>query len=182
MKTKTAVEFPTPTRIHVAIAVTDVESALPFYRTLFGQEPTKARPGYAKFEVLDPPVNFTLNRYESSSAKAGPQHFGIQVKSSAAVQKLAGRLQAGGLETRAEDNVTCCHAVQNKVWAADPDGNRWEVYVVLNSDAQHHSTQSACCADQPDCCEDRAACCTAPPDAERTMTTKARSSACACSV
>ena len=52
-----AVDFPTPTRLHVAIAVRDIARALPFYRTLFGQEPTKLRPDYAKFEVLDPPVN-----------------------------------------------------------------------------------------------------------------------------
>ena len=39
--------------------------------------------------------------------------------------------------------MTCCYAVQNKVWATDPDGNKWEVYVVLDNDAaQHHSTQS----------------------------------------
>ena len=63
--------------------------------------------------------------------------------------------------------MTCCYAVQNKVWATDPDGNKWEVYVVLDNDGtQHHSTQSACCADKPDCCEDKAACCTALPDSE----------------
>ena len=79
--------------------------------------------------------------------------------------------------------MTCCYAVQNKVWATDPDGNKWEVYVVLDNDAaQHHSTQSACCADKPDCCEDKAACCTALPDSEGAVKANDRSSACACSV
>ena len=65
------------------------------------------------------------------------------------------------METAAEDNVTCCYAVQNKVWATDPDGNKWEVYVVLDNDAaQHHSIAVGCCADRPDCCEDKATCCT----------------------
>jgi hypothetical protein len=75
------------------------------------------------------------------------------------------------------------HTVQNKVWATDPDGNKWEVYVVLdNNAARHHSTQSGCCADKPGCCEDKAACCTPPAGSERADTTDNRSSACACSV
>ena len=79
--------------------------------------------------------------------------------------------------------MTCCYAVQDKVWAADPDGNKWEVYVVLDDDAARHpSTQSTCCADESDCCEDKAACCTALPDSEGTVKTNDRSSACACSV
>ena len=69
-----------------------------------------------------------------------------------------------------------------EVGATDPDGNKWEVYVVLDDAAQHPSTESACCADKSDCCEDRAACCTAPPVSEGTMKTNDRSSACACSV
>ena len=29
-----------------------------------------------------------------------------------------------------EDDVSCCYAVQDKVWVEDPDGNAWEVFVV----------------------------------------------------
>ena len=72
-----AVEFPTPTRLHVAVAVRDVAAALPFYRTLFGQEPTRVRGDYAKFEVLDPPVNFSLNAPRPVRATArGPSTSG----------------------------------------------------------------------------------------------------------
>ena len=109
-----AVEFPTPTRLHIAVAVRDVAAALPFYRTLFGQEPTKVRADYAKFEVLDPPV-------------------------------------------------TCCYAVQDKFWATDPDGHRWEVFVVTQAEAAVHSenrtvTAPACCP-QPDNSTAPAPCC-----------------------
>ncbi len=73
-----AVEFPTPTRLHVAVAVRDVAAAIPFYRTLFGQEPTKVRADYAKFEVLDPPVNFSLNNSEVGAGHgAGPAAWSI---------------------------------------------------------------------------------------------------------
>ncbi len=132
---ESAVHFETPTRLHVAIAVRDVERSLPFYRTLFGQEPSKVRPGYAKFEVRDPPVNFTLNGGDWPSVEQGPRHFGIQVKSTAAVERAKHRIEAGGFPTWTEEQVSCCYAVQDKVWAADPDGHQWEVFVVTAAEA-----------------------------------------------
>jgi hypothetical protein len=64
------------------------------------------------------------------------------VKSTEGVNAIAHRLRDAGLETAVEDNVTCCYAVQNKVWATDPDGNKWEVYVVLDNEGARH--QSCC--------------------------------------
>ena len=181
MKNESAVQFETESRIHIALAVENLERSAAFYRRLFGQEPTKVRLRCAKFEVAEPPVNLALNEVGGSFGPNNPvAHFGIQVKSTEVVGQVADRLRNAGLETAVEDNVTCCYAVQNKVWAADPDGNRWEVYVVLDNAAdQHHSTQSACCADRPDCCADKAACCTAPTEA---LTARGQSSACACLV
>ncbi len=127
---ESAVDFPTPTRLHVAIAVKDVERSLPFYRTLFGQAPSKVRAGYAKFEVEDPAVNFTLNGGEWPAVEQGPRHFGIQVKSTGAVFEAKERIEAAGFSTWTEAQVSCCYAVQDKVWASDPDGHRWEVFVV----------------------------------------------------
>ena len=109
--TQSAVAFETPTRIHIAIAVTDVSRSVEFYRTLFGQEPTKLRDEYAKFEVADPPVNFTLNLAPGSSAPSMPQHFGVQVKSTDAVADAKARMDATGLPLDVEDNVTCCYSV-----------------------------------------------------------------------
>ena len=159
MKNESAVQFGTDSRVHMGVAVKNLEQSVAFYRTLFGQGPTKARPRYARFEVADPPVNLALNEVGGAT---GPNnavaHFGIQVKSTGAVGRVADRLRAAGLDTAAEENVTCCYAVQNKVWATDPDGNRWEVYVVVDDTAaRHQSSPAACCAD--DCCDDRAACC-----------------------
>lgn len=136
-------DFPTSTRLHVAVAVADVEIALPFYRTLFGTDPTKVRPGYAKFEVLDPPVNFTLNASRVDGGHRGPQHFGVQVKSVQAVADAKARMERNGFQTETEEGVTCCWAVQDKVWAQDPDGHRWEVFVVTDGDAAVHGKQEA---------------------------------------
>src|SRR4051812_19496444 len=115
MKNESAVQFETESRIHMGLAVGNLERSVAFYSTLFGQGPTKTRPRYAKFEVAEPPVNLALNEVGGMTGPNNPVgHFGIQVKSTEAVGQVAGRLRAAGLETAAEDNVTCCYAVQNK--------------------------------------------------------------------
>ena len=161
MKNKSAVQFETNSRIHMGLAVKDLEQSVAFYRTLLGHAPTKTRPGYAKFEVAQPPVNLSLNRM---SGKTGPNnavaHFGIQVKSPEAVKAYSQRFADTGLETKIEEDVTCCFAVQDKVWVSDPDGNNWEVYVVLDDNgAQHASSPNDCCGS--DCRESERAddCC-----------------------
>lgn len=181
MKTESAVQFNTNSRIHIALAVKNLEQSVAFYNTLFGQGPTKTRPRYAKFEVAEPPVNLALNEVGGATGPNNPvAHFGIQVKSTEAVSTVAERLNKAGLETAAEDNVNCCYAVQNKVWATDPDGNKWETYVVLdNNGEQHHPTQAECCANKPGCCEDKVACCTPITDSAKVVS---QPSACACSV
>lgn len=167
MSRESAVKFETDSRIHMALAVRDVERSMEFYRTLFAAEPTKIRPRYARFEVAQPPVNLSLNEMGGETAPSNAvAHFGIQVKSAEAVKAVADRLANAGLPTRVEDRVTCCYAVQDKVWATDPDGNKWEVYVVLDDNGAHHlSSQSDCCPEDgltaggaacgcaPTCCE-----------------------------
>jgi len=146
---QSAIEFATNTRIHVALESKDVERSVAFYRTLFGVEPTKVRPGYAKFEPADPPVNLSLNA--SADARPAASHFGVQVKSTEAVQEAIARFEAAGLPTEVEDQVTCCYAVQDKVWVKDPDGNAWEVFVVVDADAPVHgkAQEGECCAPEP---------------------------------
>jgi predicted enzyme related to lactoylglutathione lyase len=106
MNRTSAVEFATNTRIHIALAVKELESAIGFYRVLFGQEPSKARPGYAKFEVADPAVNLSLNQI---GGETGPNnavaHYGIQVKSTDAVLAMKDRVAAAGMELKVDANV-----------------------------------------------------------------------------
>ena len=146
---QSAVEFDTNTRIHVALETSDIDRAIVFYRTLFGQEPAKVKPGYAKFESADPPVNLALNAVPTARVSGGASHFGVQVKSSEAVEQAKQRFEAAGLEIEVEENVTCCWAVQDKVWVRDPDGNAWEVFVVLDAEAPAHGKADAeadvCC-------------------------------------
>jgi catechol 2,3-dioxygenase-like lactoylglutathione lyase family enzyme len=157
MNHDSAVQFPTETRVHIGLAVSDLERSIAFYRTLLGQEPTKTRPGYAKFETSEPPLNLALSTVAGPTGPTSAvSHFGVQVKSTDAVLAMIERLEAGGVPKRVEENVTCCYAVQNKVWATDPDGNKWETFVVLdNNGAQHALTAEACC-DTAGCCTNAA--------------------------
>lgn len=147
MNNESAINFPGSSRVHIALPVRDLEHAKTFYETLLGVSPTKERPGYIKFEPQDPSVNLTLNEVETISTTSQPvMHYGVQVKSVQAIQEATLRLSQAGLKTRVEDHTTCCYAVQDKVWVADPEGNQWEIFVVLESDApQRKDTGSSCC-------------------------------------
>ena len=96
-------EFESDRRIHVALAVTDLACSIDFYKILLGQEPTKIRDRYAKFEATDPSLNLALNEPKGS---AGPSnsvaHFGIQVKSTEAVLNMLERFKSEGLKTEVE--------------------------------------------------------------------------------
>lgn len=147
MKTESAVEFPGNFRLHVALTVSDLQASKRFYGLLLGEPPTKERPRYAKFEPADPSVNLSLNEVDGQVAvEGGSAHFGVQVKSVAAVHAALERFQAAGIETVTEEATTCCYAVQDKVWAVDPDGHKWEVFVVLEADAKDELyAKAGCC-------------------------------------
>ena len=57
-----------------------VEKSIEFYKKLLGIEPSKVRTGYAKFDVQNPPLNFTLNQHNFTEQGA-LSHLGIQVAS-----------------------------------------------------------------------------------------------------
>ena len=98
MSTESAVRFETEARAHVALAVTDLDRSVAFYGILLGRGPTKRRPGYARFEVAEPPLNLALNEVAGPVAPGHPAaHLGIQVQSSEAVARMAERLAGAGL-------------------------------------------------------------------------------------
>ena len=117
-------------KAHLALNVHDVERSIGFYQKLFGIEPSKVRTGYVKFDVQHPPLNLTLN--EKKFAERGAlSHLGIQVASTNDVLAVREQWLAAGLLTRDEMQTSCCYALQDKTWVKDPDGNEWEVFVVL---------------------------------------------------
>ncbi|HEY0794413.1 MAG TPA: ArsI/CadI family heavy metal resistance metalloenzyme [Acidisarcina sp.] len=120
----------TAVKAHLAINVRNVGQSIAFYKKLFGIEPSKVRRAYAKFDVQNPPLNFSLN--ESPFTGAGAlSHMGIQVSSTEDVVRTRQDWLESGLITRDEMQTDCCFATQDKTWVKDPDGNEWEVFVVL---------------------------------------------------
>jgi catechol 2,3-dioxygenase-like lactoylglutathione lyase family enzyme len=137
-------------KAHVAIQVKDVGASIEFYRKLFGIEPCKLRSGYAKFDVANPPLNFTLNEGTEAGQRA-LSHLGIQVGSTADVLAVRQTWQERGLLPRDEMKTECCYALQDKAWVRDPDGNEWEVFAVLKDNLPEKPVaETSCCA--PDCC------------------------------
>jgi catechol 2,3-dioxygenase-like lactoylglutathione lyase family enzyme len=140
-------------RVQLALNVSDVDAAVQFYSRLFGVGPAKRRPGYANFAIEEPALKLVL--IEKADAPATLNHLGVEVGSSGDVAAAQARLAGEGLETAPEEGVSCCYAVQDKVWVSDPDGAPWEIYTVLaDADTMGRSTVQAegndvCCAGLP---------------------------------
>lgn len=129
-------------KAHLALNVRNVERSIEFYQKLLGIEPSKVRPGYAKFDVQNPPLNLTLN--EAAFGERGAlSHLGIQLSSTADVLQTRQKWAEAGLITRDEMQTNCCYATQDKTWVQDPDGNEWEAFVVLKDNLE---TSNLCCA------------------------------------
>lgn len=135
-------------KMHVSLNVADVAKSVDFYRTFFGVEPVKLKHDYAKFELADPPLNFTMNERQPDDTgdHARLSHLGFQVEGPEGVEAARKRLSAASMISRDEEDTVCCYARQDKVWATDPDGNRWEVFFVMEADVDAASFQGdACC-------------------------------------
>jgi catechol 2,3-dioxygenase-like lactoylglutathione lyase family enzyme len=138
-------------RVQLALNVSDVDAAVEFYSRLFGIGPAKRRPGYANFAVDEPALKLVL--IENRDAPATLNHLGVEVGNSGDVAAAQARLAGDGLETATEEGVSCCYAVQDKVWVSDPDGAPWEIYAVL-ADGDTLGRRGAesgdvCCAGSP---------------------------------
>lgn len=117
------------TLFHFSLNVSNMERSIAFYRVLFGTAPAKHYPDYAKFELVQPPLVFSL--VPNPPGTAGTlSHFGFPVSHAAEVDAIGSRLAAAGLTTSCQKDTVCGYAWQDKVWVADPDQNYWEIYVV----------------------------------------------------
>ena len=131
-------------KAHLAINVKNVGESIEFYTKLFGIEPSKVRTGYAKFDVANPPLNFTLNQ----TGVTGPgalSHLGIQVASTDDVLAIRQAWNDRGLDPREEMQTSCCYALQDKAWVKDPDGNEWEVFTVIKDNLDEAKSNDATC-------------------------------------
>src|SRR3954468_18043434 len=102
-------------RVQLALRVSDLQGSIDFYRSLFGVEPAKRRPGYANFAIAEPPLKLVLIEGEPDRSTV-LDHLGVEVATTDEVSAAAARLSGLGLATLAENDTTCCYALQDKVW------------------------------------------------------------------
>lgn len=131
-------------KTHVALNVTNLGKSIAFYQAMFGVAPVKHKAGYAKFDLEQPALNLTLNLTDYVESHGALSHLGIQVDSTETVKQAIDRFKAAGLATFEEQDTDCCYALQDKVWVTDPDGNRWEIFVIKVADTAPEQNVASC--------------------------------------
>ena len=135
-------------RVQLALNVSDVDAAVDFYSRLFATPVAKRKPGYANFEIADPPLKLVLIEAPSGGTL---NHLGVETEAAGEVVAAESRLTASGLETTGVDDTVCCYAEKTETWVADPDGARWEWYV-KTADAEQFANQVVTAGEGPACC------------------------------
>src|SRR5438552_15446846 len=97
---------------HIALRVKDLDAAIVQYRKLLGIEPAKVRHDYAKFELADPPVIFSLN----VGGELGKlSHLGIRYGDTGQVATVMVRVRQKEIPLLQQDATTCCYAKADKL-------------------------------------------------------------------
>ena len=117
-------------RLHVHVAVHDLQQSIRFYSALFAAEPAVKKDDYAKWMLEDPRVNFAIS---TRSTKAGLDHLGIQAEDGAELEDIGSRLAQADVATTAQKGASCCYAKSDKYWTIDPQGIAWESFHTLDS-------------------------------------------------
>ncbi len=124
-------------KLHVSLRVADLERAITFYSTLFGEKPVIVREDYAKWDVDDPAVNFVV---ESGREGTGFDHFGIQVDNEQQLREVTGRMQESGHAYLDVEHTTCCYAVSDKAWVRGAADEPWEGFLTHRHDGAEYGT------------------------------------------
>jgi catechol 2,3-dioxygenase-like lactoylglutathione lyase family enzyme len=113
---------------HVAVYVRSIPEAVEKYRKILGIEPAKVRHDYAKFEIQDPPVIFSM----SLGGEPGTlSHLGIRYPGTGDVASEMLRVKQTDTPLFQQEGTTCCYAKADKFWVRDDDGISWEMYTLL---------------------------------------------------
>ena len=135
-------------RLHVHVAVHDLQQSIRFYSALFAAQPAVKKDDYAKWMLDDPRVNFAIS---TRADKAGLDHLGIQAENGAELEDLGTRLAQADVAVTAQKGASCCYARSDKYWTIDPQGIAWESFHTLDSVPMYGSdvretAKAACCA------------------------------------
>jgi catechol 2,3-dioxygenase-like lactoylglutathione lyase family enzyme len=130
-------------RAHISLNVTDVPKSIEFYKKVFGAEPQKQTSSYAKFDLKNPSLNFSMQSGIGKVSRVS--HFGIEVESADEVMQWQKKLTELGLVKLVESDTKCCFARQDKVWVSDPDENSWEIFYVHEQLPVTEENKKSCC-------------------------------------
>ncbi len=139
-------------RMHIHVAVGNLEDSIRFYSAMFGNaEPTVRKSDYCKWELTNPAVNFAISQ---RGAKPGVDHLGIQVETDGELAEMNARFAAAELPVQAQAGTTCCYARADKAWTTDPQGIAWETFRTLEAapiygesrEQSQPQSSAACCA------------------------------------
>ncbi len=133
------------TRVHVSLAVRDLDASVRFYAALFGRPPAKRRDDYANWRLDEPALMLSLVTGPESGPR-GDEHLGMELDDLAALNRLEAEFEQRGLPVRPEKGAVCCYATAEKLWVTDPDGNPWEFWVKTGEADVMHAVPEACCA------------------------------------
>lgn len=120
-------------RLHMHIKTTpeNFEPSIAFYNTLFGSQPTKSMPRYAKWMLEEPRINFVIDVIENPNDLSGVHHVGIQVEESEELALITQQLKSAEAPLLEVGETTCCFSHSEKNWTVDPSGVRWETFRTL---------------------------------------------------
>lgn len=164
-------------RLHIHMAVENVEASVRFYSQLFAAEPTVLKHDYAKWMLEDPRANFAIS---ARGMLAGIEHLGIQVEDQDELAEVYERLRRADRPVLEEGKTVCCYAKSEKSWIEDPQGVKWETFLttgestVYGRDPAPGDAASACCVPATASSEARTegSCCT-PAEKAQAMERKA---------
>jgi catechol 2,3-dioxygenase-like lactoylglutathione lyase family enzyme len=160
-------------RLHVHVAVTDLQQSIKFYSALFAAQPAVHKPDYAKWMLDDPRVNFAIS---ARGRQAGLDHLGIQVEDKDELNEVYTRLHQAGGTVIEQKQTNCCYAKSEKSWIDDPAGIAWETFLTTGESTDYGdgtgeriariAHDKACCTPAPKIAESAAA---SGPATERTV-------------
>ncbi len=133
-------------RLQLALNVRNLDEAVAYYSKLFDVRPHKQRPGYANFSIDSPPLKLVL--FEHPEAAERLNHLGIEVFEANQITETLKRLDQAGILSDVEQETTCCHATQDKLWSEEPQGLHWEWYRITDDSPEIKADLSGtvCCA------------------------------------
>jgi len=137
-------------RVHVHVAVSDLDQSIRFYETLFGASPNIVKNDYAKWMLDDPRVNFAISMRDANAAQ-GVDHLGIQVDDERELAAIDARLKEAEQAVLNQLEAQCCYARSDKAWSTDPAGVSWETFHTHGEITTYGSDRAiaagaACCA------------------------------------